>query len=152
MKTFKLFFLLSLVCAISINLSAQNNAQKTKEEIKQALGHVPSFMEVVPDNMLPMAWEHFNSSSNPDNALPPKYVELIKLAVAAQIPCQYCIHAHETNAKAMGATDQEIKEAIMAAAWVRQWSTIVQTTTMSMEDFKKEYEKIMNYMAEQAKK
>ena len=152
MKNIKLLFLLVLSCAFSSNLVAQSDSEKTKAEIKEALGTLPSFLEAVPDNMLPMAWEHFNSSSRPDNAIPPKYVELIKLAVAAQIPCQYCIHAHEVNAKGAGATDQEIKEAVMAAAWVRHWSTMAQSTTVSMEDFKMEYARIVEYLSEQAKK
>ncbi len=152
MKFIPSLLVLTLLFTSTITTFAQNNPAKTKAEIKKALGTMPSFMEAVPDNMLPMAWEHFNSSSMASNEIPAKYLELIKIAVAAQIPCQYCIHAHEVNAKGAGATEQEVKEAIMAAAWVRHWSTLVQSTTASMEAFKKEYTQIVEYLSEQAKK
>ena len=122
--------------------------KKQNQRLKQVLGTVPQFIDAVPPQMLPMAWELFKSSNNPDNQIPNKYTELIKLAVAAQIPCQYCVLAHKVNAKAAGATDQEINEAVMHGAWVRHWSMIVQSTTMSFDDFEKEYMGIVNYMAE----
>ena len=56
-------------------------------------------------------------------ALDEKTKELIGLGVAAQIPCTYCIYAHTTNAKRLGATDDQIKEAVAAAALTRKWST-----------------------------
>ena len=31
--------------------------------------------------------------------------ELIALGVAAQIPCAYCVHVHNKNARAEGATE-----------------------------------------------
>ena len=40
-----------------------------------------------------------------------KTKQLIGLAVAAQIPCAYCVYAHTKFAKAAGATDAQIKEA-----------------------------------------
>ena len=45
----------------------------------------------------------------PDGALDTKTKELIGLAVAAQIPCQYCIFAHTLGAKHAGATGAQIK-------------------------------------------
>ena len=151
MKFMQSLLVLTLLFTSTVTIFAQNTPEKTKAEIKKALGTMPSFMEAVPDNMLPMAWEHFNSSSMAGNEIPAKYLELIKLAVAAQIPCQYCIHAHEVNAKGAGATEQELKEAIMAAAWVRHWSTVVQSTTASMEEFEKEYGRIVEYLSGQTK-
>ena len=41
---------------------------------------------------------------------------LIGLAVSSQIPCAYCIYADTADARIFGATDEEIKEAIMFAA------------------------------------
>ena len=143
----KFSFLAALLFCFSINLSAQSSDyEKTKAEIIQALGTVPQFIDAVPEQMLPMAREFFNSSSNPENEIPAKYTELIKLAVSAQIPCQYCVLAHKVNAKAAGASEQEIKEAVMAAAWVRHWSTLAQSTTMEFKDFEEEYMGIVDYM------
>jgi AhpD family alkylhydroperoxidase len=69
------------------------------------------------------AWEEFKAVES-KGALDAKTKELIGLAVAAQIPCQYCVYAHTMNAKHDGATDAQIKEAIAAAAMTRKWSTV----------------------------
>lgn len=152
MKNIKLLFLLALLCAFSANLTAQSDYEKTKAEITKALGTFPSFMEAVPKDMLSMAWQHFGSSSNPNNKISAKYMELIKVSVAAQIPCDYCIHVHTINAKAAGATDEEIKEAVMHGAWVRHWSMVVNGAAIDFEEFKKEYASILDYLAKQSNK
>ncbi|HEV2185958.1 MAG TPA: carboxymuconolactone decarboxylase family protein [Stellaceae bacterium] len=41
------------------------------------------------------------------------------------MPCAYCVHATTKAAKAAGATDAEIKEAIATAALIRFNSTIL---------------------------
>ena len=143
----------ALLLSFSNNVSAQSaDYEKTKAEIIQALGVMPGFVDEVPKQMLAMAWEHFNSSNNPENKIPAKSMELIKLAVSAQIPCQYCVHAHKVNAKLAGASEEEMKEAVMHGAWVRHWSTLAQSTTLDLNTFKKEYKGIVEYMTKQAKK
>jgi AhpD family alkylhydroperoxidase len=62
---------------------------------------------------------------NPKGALDGKTKNLIGLAVAAQIPCTYCVYGHTKLAKAAGATDAQIKEAIATAALVRFNSTML---------------------------
>ncbi|WP_244067153.1 carboxymuconolactone decarboxylase family protein [Bradyrhizobium sp. Ce-3] len=62
---------------------------------------------------------------NPTGALDAKTKHLIGLAVAAQIPCEYCVNGHTKAAKAAGATDAQIKEAIATAALVRFNSTML---------------------------
>jgi len=142
-----------LLTGISADLYSQkSDYEKTKAEIVQTLGTVPQFIDAVPEQMLPMAWELFKSSDNPANQIPAKYVELIKLSVSAQIPCQYCVLAHKVNAKAAGASEKEIKEAVMHGAWVRHWSTLAQSTTMELKAFEKEYMGIVEYMTKKAKK
>ena len=131
----------------SSSISAQSSDyEKTKAEIIQALGVMPEFVREVPKQLLPMAWQHFTSSNNPENKIPAKYMELIKLAVSAQIPCQYCVHAHKVNAELAGASEEEMKEAVMHGAWVRHWSTLAQSTTLDLNTFKKEYKGIVEYM------
>ena len=60
-----------------------------------------------------------------EGVLDPKTRELIGLAVASQIPCQYCIHYHRKAAMANGATEQELREASAVAANTRHWSAIL---------------------------
>ena len=75
---------------------------------------------------------------NPKGALDGKTKELIGLAVAAQIPCQYCIYAHTVGARHAGATDEQIKEAIAASALVRKMSTELNGNQYDMAEFKKQ--------------
>jgi AhpD family alkylhydroperoxidase len=73
-----------------------------------------------------------------DAALDAKTRELISLGVAAQIPCQYCIYVHMKNARANGASEAEIREAVAAAAHVRHWSTILNGMAYEFDAFKEE--------------
>jgi AhpD family alkylhydroperoxidase len=54
-----------------------------------------------------------------DNAIPPKYAELMAVAVALTTQCPYCIEAHTKAAHSTGATQQELAETIMIAAALR---------------------------------
>ncbi len=67
--------------------------------------------------------------------------ELISLGVAAQIPCAYCVYAHTKNARANGASEAEIREAVAAAATVRQWSTVLNGMGYDFETFKAEIDR-----------
>ena len=68
--------------------------------------------------------------------------ELIALGVAAQIPCAYCVYAHNKNAMAEGATEAEIREAVAIAAHVRHWSTVLNGMGYDLEAFKTEVDKM----------
>ncbi|WP_280438294.1 carboxymuconolactone decarboxylase family protein [Nocardia carnea] len=54
-----------------------------------------------------------------DNAIPPKYAELMAVAVALTTQCVYCIEAHTKAAHTAGATQQELAETTMIAAALR---------------------------------
>ncbi|MFF5438672.1 carboxymuconolactone decarboxylase family protein [Streptomyces achromogenes] len=56
---------------------------------------------------------------NPDNAIPPKYAELMAVAVALTTQCAYCIEIHTKAAHTVGATEKEIAETTMIAAALR---------------------------------
>ena len=102
-------------------------------------GDAPQFMKrTYPDHALQGAWSDWQAVFGKDGAVPQKYKELIALGVAAQVPCQYCVYAHTLLAKKHGATDAEIKEAIAAAALVRQWSTVLNGSAYNMKEFKAE--------------
>ncbi|MBV9218182.1 MAG: carboxymuconolactone decarboxylase family protein [Methylobacteriaceae bacterium] len=88
---------------------------------------------------------------NPNTRLSGKTKELIGLAVAAQIPCQYCIYFHTVAAKANGATDEEIKEAVAMAAVTRHWSTVLNGMQIDLGAFKRDTDTVLNLAAEKAK-
>ena len=138
------------VLLITMTLSAQDNDayETAKKEIEQTYGFFFSMFNVIPKDALPGIWENFKQMQSPDNAIPPKYRELLQLAVASQIPCDYCIYYHVTVAKALGATDEEIQEAVAQSAQTRHWSTIVQGNQTDLEAWKSEVNEALKYMSE----
>ena len=86
----------------------------------------PNFMkQVYPESGLQAAWEEQKAIFNPNGAIDDKHKRLIAIAVAAQIPCEYCILGQSKRAREAGATEEEIKEAIAVAALIRKWSTML---------------------------
>ena len=81
--------------------------------------------QTLPDQALKPHWEEQLAVMNPTGPLDGKTKHLIGVAVAAQIPCAYCVYGHTKLAKAAGATDAQIKEAIATAALVRFNSTML---------------------------
>ena len=140
------------VLLIPITLSAQSSDayELAKEEIVQQFGTFLSMFEVTPEHALPGAWDNFKQLQSPENAIPPKYRELMQLSVASQIPCVYCVYYHTTVAKAYGATDKEIRESIAHGAQTRQWSMVLQGNQIEYEDFKAEVDAALKYMSEQS--
>jgi len=141
------------IILISVNLSAQDTDayEKAKAEMEQTFGSVPSWFESYPEHALPAAWELYKKLKGPKSTISSKNAELIQLAVASQIPCVYCVYFHRISAKAFGATDEEIKEAVALGAETRHWSMVIQGSGISFEDFKTEFEAMMKYMEEKSK-
>ncbi len=104
-----------LVLVLAVASVPSASAQEAPEWMKQTL----------PDQALKPHWDEYQAVMNPTGALDGKTKHLIALGVAAQIPCEYCVYAHTKAAKAAGATDAQIKEAIATAALVRFNSTML---------------------------
>lgn len=54
-----------------------------------------------------------------DGKISRKYRELIAVAVAHTTQCVYCIEVHTKNAKKVGASKEEVAEALLLAAAIR---------------------------------
>lgn len=134
-----------LAAFISTNAFAEDSsAAAAYKDIEATLGSVPSFFKAFPESGVAGAWAEFKSVQlNPKTELNGKTKELIGLAVAAQIPCQYCIYFHTAAAKANGATDEEIREAVAMSAIVRHWSTVLNGMQVDLPQFKQEVDTVM---------
>ena len=130
--------------------SQTDASEKAEAEMKAAFGTVPVMMKVYPDHLRAGAWEWFKATMSPDAAIPAKFSELISLGVASQIPCTYCVYAHTTMAKMLGATDAEIQGAIASAANTRHWSTVLNGADVPLDDFKKEWDGILAHIKKQS--
>lgn len=128
------------------------SAQATYRDMEETLGMVPSFFKMFPEVGIAGAWAEFKSVQlNPNTQLNGKTKELIGLAIAAQIPCQYCIYFHTAAARANGASDEEIREAVAMAAIVRHWSTVLNGMQVDLPTFERETDAVLRLAGEKAK-
>ena len=65
---------------------------------------------------------------------------LFALSAAAGMKCEYCIVAHTAMAKKAGATQEEIKTAIMVAGVVSLNSTVMYGNQYNQEKWRKMFE------------
>jgi AhpD family alkylhydroperoxidase len=54
-----------------------------------------------------------------DGVIPPKYRRLMAIAIACTTQCPYCLDVHTREAKAAGASREEVAEAVFIAAALR---------------------------------
>jgi AhpD family alkylhydroperoxidase len=113
-------------------------------DITQSFGMVPEFLRRYPQEGLAGAWTEMRDvEMNPSTAIPGKYKSLMGLGVASQIPCRYCIIADTEFAKAEGANEREITEAVAMAGAVRYWSTILNGRQVDKAMFKKDVNRLV---------
>jgi AhpD family alkylhydroperoxidase len=153
--------LVTLVTAVSLGAlgavaplasAEESSAQATYRDIEKTLGMVPSFFKLFPETGIAGAWAEFKSVQlNPKTKLDGKTKELIGLAIAAQIPCHYCTYFHTAAAKANGASDEEVREAVAMSAIVRHWSTVLNGMQVDPAQFKRETDTVLRLAGEKAK-
>ena len=136
------FLILAVAGTLTLSLAGRANADEAGDAFKdmeKTFGSVPSFMHKFPKAGVAGAWAEVKALEFSDQtALSPKTKALISLAVAAQIPCTYCIYSDTESAKKAGASEQEIEEAVAISALTRHWSTIFNGMQIDLDQFKKE--------------
>jgi AhpD family alkylhydroperoxidase len=70
----------------------------------------------------------FNTKAFEEGALSQKVKELIALAAAHITRCPYCIAGHTKRAKKLGATEEEIAEAIFVAVAMNAGASMAHST------------------------
>jgi AhpD family alkylhydroperoxidase len=105
----------------------------------------PNFIKnTYPDYAIGEALGLMGALEGDNAAIDGKTMQLIQLGVAAQIPCTYCVYYHTKAAMAAGATQDEIKAAIAAAADTRMWSTVLNGSSYDLDAFKSEVDGLMS--------
>ncbi|MDP2733757.1 MAG: carboxymuconolactone decarboxylase family protein [Hoeflea sp.] len=142
-KTFAIATLAAATLMGAVSFAAAQelpSAEDTYKDIEATFGVVPSHVKAYPKSAVAGAWAMTKGLlMDQSNALEPKMKSLINLAVAAQIPCRYCIWLETKMAKAQGATDEEVAEAVAQAAYVRHWSTVINGMQIDFDTFKSEF-------------
>jgi AhpD family alkylhydroperoxidase len=119
------------------------DADTAYKEMQRMFGFVPQFMKQFPANAIPGAWMQMRDvEMMPHPNLPPKVMSLVGLGVAAQIPCRYCIAYDTEMAKAQGATDEEINEALAMAAHTRNFSTLLNGLQINEATFRADIQRM----------
>jgi AhpD family alkylhydroperoxidase len=113
------------------------------EEIEGMFKFAPDWIKAVPESAAGDIWGLLKDVQLQKTAIPNKYKELIGLAVAATIKCRYCIFFHTEAAKANGATDDEIKEALLMGGATNLFSTWINGSEYDFDKFKKETLKML---------
>ena len=116
-------------------------------EMEKTLGQVPSFFKELPDDTIEAEWELFKRFELGETSIPPKYRELIGVAVAAAQSCWYCSNFHTALARFHGASDAEIQEAAHLAKFTVGWSTYLNGTLFDRDRFLEELGEIGQHLS-----
>jgi AhpD family alkylhydroperoxidase len=129
------------------------DAKSATADIRQnMMGSVPEFLAKFPASGLAGAWiEERDVELSETTALSGKQKSLVGLAVAAQIPCRYCIVADTEFAKLSGATDAEIAEAVAMGGLARHWGTVFTGFALDEAAYKRDMDRIAKMVAAASK-
>lgn len=111
------------------------SADDVRQAARDAFGVALPDIENYPDSMVAGAWAWMSDVEDGKGAIDPKTMQLIGLAVASQIPCEYCTYYHRKAAASLGASEQEIAEAAAMAGYVRNWSAVLYGTGADVDAY-----------------
>ena len=132
----KLLFILLLIGVHSIGFS--QDSKLTNEEKKEILAESP-FNNVYPSSILKSSATYFKAQMGlyKEGVIGEKEAHLVALGTSAAIKCQYCIPYHIAELKRLGASEDEIKTAVLIAADIMKMSTLFYGNEFDLEAFKK---------------
>ena len=132
----KLIFTLLFTAICSTAFS--QDATLTAEEKKELLEASP-FNSIYPESILKSADTYFKAQMGlyKEGVIPEKEAHLVALGTSAAIKCQYCIPYHVSELKRLGASEDEIKTAVLIAADIMKMSTLFYGNEFDLEAIKK---------------
>ena len=110
----------------------------TPKEKADLLAKSP-FNSLYPTSILKSADQFFDAMDAliKNGAIEEKQAHLIAIGTAAATKCKYCIPFHLAEARRLGATEEEIKTAVLIASDVLRMSTLLYGYEYDLEEFKK---------------
>src|SRR5262245_9030882 len=127
-----------------------NARQQARREMEEMFGFVPQFYDAVPESMRAAGWATQRDLELAETTLDHKTKELIGLAVAAHIKCRYCIHFHTEAARAFGATDAEMREAVAMGGLTVMFSNMLTGAQTDLDQFKSETNRAVKHVLSKA--
>ena len=123
--------------------------EETLDDIEESFGMVPGYMESLPEQALINEWPNLKRFLFGDSAIDPKTRELVGLAVAAAIGCEYCRHFHKGAAQLHGATEEELAELAFLASYTPRYSALIQAQDYDVDVFYEEVAEIADHLQKQ---
>jgi AhpD family alkylhydroperoxidase len=132
----KLLFILLFAGMYSTAFS--QDTALTLEEKQELLAASP-FNSVYPASILKSSDTYFKAQVGlyKEGVIAEKEAHLVALATSAAIKCEYCIPYHIAELKRLGASEDEIKTAVLIAADIMKMSTLFYGNEFDLEAFKK---------------
>lgn len=125
-------------------------SETTKQEMEEALGQVPSWMDGLAEQASDHSWGIFRDLTfGEDTDLSAREKALIGVGVAAAINCPYCTYFHKEEARLSEVTDDGLKEAVNVAGATKYFSTILHGNEVNVDDFIAETDEIVNHIKDQ---
>lgn len=118
------------------------------EQMKEMFGQVPTWIKEMPDAATPHFFGLMRDLDMAETSIPNKYKELIGVAVAGATRCRYCAFFHTEAAKLFGASEDEIREASMVAAYSAAGSTFLNAKQVDYAEFEKQTREMVEYAKE----
>ncbi len=133
----KNYFLTVLLLAFA-SIGFAQDPPLTEQEKSELLSKSP-FNVIYPTSILKSADKYFESQMGlyTQGVINEKDAHLIALGTAAATKCDYCVPYHVTEARRLGATEEEIKTAILIAADIMRMSTLFYGNEYDLDAFKK---------------
>ena len=104
---------------------AQATADELIRNVEEEFGSAPLIykkLEDMPEALISHLL--YKNAIGEGGCLPPKTVELISLAVGSALRCDHCTEYHMRAAKLMGASKEEILEAVLIAGMLANSSVL----------------------------
>jgi AhpD family alkylhydroperoxidase len=123
--------------------------QIAENQITELMGFVPDFYKALPDAAFNEAWQLQRSLELGETVLGAKTKELIGIAVASHMKCQYCVYFHTKAAETFGASKEEIREAALMGGMTSMMSNAVTAGQVELEGFKRDVDRAIAHIVQQ---
>lgn len=130
--------------------TVEHSRRTVEEEIKETLGIVPGFFQSMPDALLEHEWTIFKYFELSDQTyIPPKYKQLMAIGIHSETKCRYCTLFHQEIARMLGATEQEIEEAVHFAKHTVGLSVYLNGSRYPEDKFAGELDQMIEHLSDQ---
>lgn len=128
--------------------TAQGYAE-AKADLEETFGMVPPPLDTIPEEDAVQEWPTFKKYTVGESEIPPKYRELIGLAIAANIKCPYCTFFHGAAAELHGATEAELEEVYFLSSFTARYSSMLHAQQYDLDEWKDTVHQIGAHLQEQ---